>query len=515
MENTMRQSGFLRLAFLVMLAWSLGMLLGPMVEVVSVEFGLASETLIGNISGVFLLVSGILAFGWTFLENWLNKRDPRSRKRLLIVVTLILIGGVFLTSTASTYSELFTYQMITAVGCAAIIPFAYAMVMDLTPSEGRARAFGWLEIAAMIGASILGYLMPGLFIAVLPWRVPFWLVGILGIIILGALLRMAEPKRGGQEQELSEVLSEGYEYNFRVNKNGLKSLMNSWTNRLLLILTIIFNVASGSIVYYFVRMMVNDHGFSSTMAVGLYVAIYSSQAIGSIFWTKRADIKFQRQQEGKVTVLFQGLLIGPMFMIAGYSLSFTYTNLIIVLLFAILLALGAFFLSGLMPIAFTILGEVNPPEMRTTVFALNNLAQTIGRGGGILLMGSFFTFWGEAYHWGYVVMSCLFLGGIGILIPLFKLVPNELGEISQLLRKRAQNITGRIIVNEDVYPFSTSEKIQMPILDQDTKAIFDSLVIEEEIYESILRNVMEIEAIQIQLWHQERIRKRLTGLLDK
>jgi MFS family permease len=511
MADRMRKSGFLPLFFVVMLTWSLSMLLGPMVGVISAEFAVASETIIGNISGVFLLVTGLLAFAWVFIEDRLAKRTQSSRKTLLLLATAVWTAGLFLTSTATTYLQLFSYQMITAVGCAAIIPLAYAMVMDLTPPKGRARAFGLLEIASMVGASVVGYLIPGLLIDFVPWNVPFVMVAVFGLVVIGSLLRIADPERGAQERELALCISQGGQYNFRINRKGLANMLKSRANLLILMFTVIFYIASGSIVYYFIRMMVNDHGFSSALAVLVYIGIYSTQAIGSIFWTNRADAKFQQRQEGKVRVLLQCLVAGPGFMIAGYALTFTAGEIPLVVLFAGLLALGAFFLSGLMPIAFAVLGEVNPPEMRTTVFSMNNLSQTVGRGTGILLMGIFFTLWGGAYQWGFVIMSCLFLGGIFFLVPLLKSVPKELSRVSALLRARAHEIGGGVDAVTADMPGEIPEKIEDINLYPE---VVDPCTIEEEIHEGLARNAQEIAEMETQLWHNAKLREELAELLD-
>lgn len=422
-----------------MLSWSVTVILAPLVEAIASDFGLASEADIGNISASFLLVGGILSFVWVAVEDALSKRYDSSRKYLLILTTIIWAIGLFLSSIAQNYGELFTYQMVTAVGFAAITPLAFSMAMDLTPPKDRAKAFGLLDIAGMLGVGV-GFLLSSLMVYSLPWAVPFVVVGTFGLVLSGFVLNIQEPKRGIQERELSGVLSSGAEYKFHITRESFFQMLKRRANLLLILFTVLLYIAAGSVNYYFIRMMVIDHGFSSSMAVLFFFVTYGGQAIGALFWTKRADKLFARKPNGKVRVLLEMLVVGPGFLVAAYSLSFSPGDVGLIALFGVLLFVGMFLVGGLMATSFNILGDVNPPEMRTTIFSMNNLALTFGRGFGIFMMGGFFTLFGGIYHWGFTIASGMYFTLILFALPLTRSVPKDLQRLSSLLDARARDL---------------------------------------------------------------------------
>jgi len=415
-------------------------LLGPLVGDIAIAFGLASESEVGNISAMFLLVGGLLAFFWVGLDNFLSRYIKSSRKVLIIIASLIWSSGLFLTSIANNYTELFWYQMFTAVGYAANIPLAYSIAMDFTPPEQRAKTFGFLDVAAMVGVGI-GFLLSGTLSGVVPWGVPFIIIGTFGLILTSFLIGIQEPKRGIHDNELRGALTQGATYDFYLNRKSLSLMLQKKSNILILFFNLILYLASGSISYYFIRMMGKDHGFPSILAVFFFLLVYGSQTIGAILWTRRADKKFAESSTGKLKVLMESLLSGPFFLILAYSLSFTNSDYLLIGLFTILLIIGAFLVSGLIAISFAILGEVNPPESRTTIFSLNNLSQTIGRGLGIFIIGLLYIWWDNVYHWGFTIMASLYLLSILFIIPLFRIFPNELAQLRQLLQERANRLT--------------------------------------------------------------------------
>ena len=423
------------LFLLVMFSWSLTVLLGPLVSKIAAEFGVANETTIGNISAIFLLTGGILAFGWVAIEDTLSKKYTSTRKLLLILATIIWVSGLFLTCIARTYEELFAFQVLVAIGYAAITPLAYSLAMDLTPPANRAKAFGLLDVAGSLGVGV-GFLLSGVLVDFTPWSVPFLVVAAFGLMLVGFLIDLEEPRKGSQEQELSPLLTQGQTYSFHLDRSSFIFMLKRKTNLLIILANIILYLCSGSISYYFIRMLVNDHGFSSALAVLFFLAIFSSQAVGTIFWTRRADKKFTKRRNGKVKVLLEELIIGPIFLIIAYSLTFTLPDIAFIGLFAGLVIAGAFWTAGLVAISFTLLGETNPPELWAGVFSLNNLAQTMGRGIGIALMGLLFLSYGGVYSWGFVVVEVVSFLSLFFIFPLLSAIPRELLQVNQLLKAR-------------------------------------------------------------------------------
>ena len=73
-----------------------------------------SQTAIGILTGMVILVTAMSAVGWGY---WGDRSD---RKRLLFWGTLVWVVGTGLSSTATTYGQLFLWQFVTAIGLGVI-----------------------------------------------------------------------------------------------------------------------------------------------------------------------------------------------------------------------------------------------------------------------------------------------------------------------------------------------------------------------------------------------------------
>lgn len=423
---------FLTLFFVVLLSWSMTVILGPMVSIIAKDFGLANETNIGNISAAFLLVGGIFAFVWVALENAVAQRWQSSRKKILMIATFLSAVGLLLTGLAQSFEQLFAFQILTAIGFAAITPLAYSLAMDFTSTANRAKTFGLLDVAASIGVGF-GFLLSGILVDFTIWNIPFVILGICGMFLVQAFLEFKEPPKGA-----SQVNSERYQ--FALTRQSVSLMLKKRANGLIVLFNILLYTISGSISYYFIRMLVNDHGFAPSLATLFFLATFSSQVAGTIFWTRRADKQYARKRNGKIRVLLEGLLLGPIFLIAAYSVTFVISDVILFGIFTVLVILGTFCIAGLIAISFATLGEINPPELWAPIFSVNNLAQTLGRGIGIAVMGIHFTSYGGVYQWGFVVMEGLSFIAVLFLLPLFSIVPHEMNTLAILLQRRINRI---------------------------------------------------------------------------
>jgi len=419
---------FLTLFFIILLSWSMTVVLGPMVSIIAKDFGLTNETNIGNISAAFLLVGGLFAFVWVALENHVAQRWQSSRKKLLMIATFLAALGLLLTGVARSFELLFTFQMLTAIGFAAITPLSYSLAMDFTTPENRAKTFGLLDVAASIGVGF-GFLLSGILVDFTIWNIPFVILGMCGLFLVQAFLEFKEPPKGA-----SQVKTDRYQ--FTLTRGSFSLMLKKRANALIVLFNILLYMISGSISYYFIRMLVNDHGFAPSLATLFFLATFSSQVAGTIFWTRRADKQYARKRNGKIRVLLEGLLLGPIFLIAAYSLTFTISNGVLFGIFTILVILGTFCIAGLIAISFATLGEINPPELWAPIFSVNNLAQTVGRGIGIAVMGILFTSYGGVYQWGFAVMEGLSFIAVLFILPLFTIVPHEANTLAILLNRR-------------------------------------------------------------------------------
>ncbi len=365
--------------FLILLTWTLAGLLGPMVKEVAASLPNTNQMQVGLVTAIFLIVASGLSFVWVILE------DRFSRKKLLICATSCWVLAIFLVYFTSSYFELFFLHMIAAVGYAAIFPIGFSITMDYIVPEERATAFSMLGIAGTVGIGF-SYILGGILIDFFDWRVPFLILSLLGCVVIMFLFSIEDPKKGSQEKELTHLLSSGMAYSYHIKRGDLCKLVKNKANPCLIAYNFLLFFARGGISFFIITMLKNDYSFSSTVATLLVIGTYGTMIAGNIFWGKRADKKFAMRADGKVKVLLEALLIGPGFLIIAYSMQFSLAQIGLIVIFAILLAIGAFNTSALTSISNSILGEVNPPELRATAFSFNNFAQTIGRSISIAVM---------------------------------------------------------------------------------------------------------------------------------
>ncbi|MFX0142155.1 MAG: MFS transporter [Candidatus Hodarchaeota archaeon] len=440
--------------FLIIVSWSITAILGPMVREIAVDLRVESEAQIGFITSIFLIIASLLSFLWAFLE------DRFSRKYLLILAGILNFFAILLISFSNTYFDLFLFHIIAAIGYSAIFPIGCSLTMDYIVPEERAKAFSLLSIARTIGIG-LSYILSGLLVDQ-SWKLPFLIISILGFVNIIFLFKMEDPKKGSRERELSLVLSEGLIYNYHIKGEDIKVLVKNKSSLLIFMFNFFLVLGTGSIYYYLITMLKSDHNFSSIAATLFVVATYSDGMFGNLLWGKRADKKFTERLDGKAHVLLESLILAPPFLIVAYSINFSVSQLELVFIFAILTATGVFLAAGLISISNSILGDINPPELRATAFSMNNFSQTIGRSIGIALMGIFFNMFGgtiylgfgifinlfgEGYRWGFIIMNLLYFIGLVFIIPLKKILPNEINKLNNLLKKRAKQLDEKSKLN--------------------------------------------------------------------
>lgn len=392
---------------------------------------------IGFITTIFLIVASVLSFAWIILE------DRISRKKLLICATACWVSAMFLVYFSNSYFELFLFHMIAAVGYAAIFPVGFSITMDYIVPEERARAFSFLGIAGIIGIG-LSYILGGI-LSTIDWHLPFLVLSVLGCVVIVFLFTIEDPKKGSQEKELMNLFASGVAYSYRIKREDLGKLVKNKANLCLIAYSFLLFFARGGISYFIITMIAEDYlGGAYTASTLLVIGTYGTMIAGNIFWGKRADKKFAVRPDGKVRVLLEALLLGPGFLVVAYSMQFSVAQIGLIILFAILVAFGAFITSALTSIGNSIIGDVNPPELRATAFSLNNFAQTIGRSLSISLMTGFYFLFGETYHWGFAIMVSLVFGGIVLMYPLKKFVPKELTKLSKILTERAKKLESEL-----------------------------------------------------------------------
>jgi len=182
-------------------------------------------------------------------------------------------------------------------------------------------------------------------------------------------------------------------------------------------------------------MLVVDHQISSSFATILMVAIFSIMIIGSPLLGKFADDQYQKRKTGKVDVMIMLLILGPIFYIIGFSLVFKSTEISLLVIFILLILIGAFFMSGDFPISQSIISDINPPQIRSTVFSILYIASYLGQSIGVLLLGYYYGYFGNSFIIGFVLISFILMLSVIFLIPLRITIISDLKNLEITYKK--------------------------------------------------------------------------------
>lgn len=126
--------------------------------------------------------------------GWLA--DRTNRVKVLAIACGLWSAATAACGMAANYGQLVAARMAVGVGEAGGVPPSYAIISDSFPREQRGTAMGIFNLGPPIG-SALGVAFGASLAAAYDWRVPFYVVGVIGVITaIVVYLIVPEPERG-------------------------------------------------------------------------------------------------------------------------------------------------------------------------------------------------------------------------------------------------------------------------------------------------------------------------------
>ena len=420
----MKQQSFIILILLTLFSSALISIIMPMAKEVAQALKLESEAQVQIINSMFLFVGAFSSIAWAILG------DKFSRKIMLIIGTFIWSFFSFLTIFATDFYSLLFFQIFAAIGFGSALPLTFSLLVDSVDSEKRGKSFGILSAAYVLGNG-LGHILSGSLIDYYPWILPFIIISICGIFCTIFLFFMKEPTRGemdiSSEMDDESVLDESVlGLSFKIKIKDFKKIWQKKTIFWILILNFAMFVAIGAISSNFISMLKNDYQFSSSIATLFLIVVFGSQMISGPIIGNLADKKIKTDKNGRIKLVLICLVIGSILYIIGFCLIFSSNNLIMLIIFMLIIFIGAFFFGGIDPLTQATLGDVSPPQIRSTVYSLNFLAYTFGRSLSILLLAFLFLGYGNLYRPGYVILSIMALLSSLFVFILLNTLPKDL-----------------------------------------------------------------------------------------
>jgi MFS family permease len=433
--------------------------LAPLYAVLARDFNVP-EAALGFVSASSILVVAVTAVLWGY---W---GDRGSRKRLLLLGTLIWSTAMLLTGLAQSYAQLLAFQLVTAVGIGCISSVGFSVVSDFIPPARRGLAMSFWGLSQGGGGGA-GAMLGG-FLGATNWSMPFFVVAGAGLLFALLYLFTFEPQRGRAEPELRRLFAAGGEYRHRISRRDVRAILDNRSNRWLLAQTLVATIGYGSLVWmprlFIARVQAEGYSLETAtmsgnflsllMQTGFYFAILAGH-LGDAFQRRRPDgralfcaVALLASIPFQMVVFFvplHGLALpdnGGVIPVALATLLSIVTNPWVFGAFAVALVAMAF-ASVDIPNRNALLTDVNLPEHRGTMAGFITVAAGLGVALGNLLTGLAFGWlsgWFSEplyYAAGLALFQLLFIPAALGYAGLARTVPADITSARRTLARRA------------------------------------------------------------------------------
>ena len=407
------------LIILTLFSSTLFSIITPMAEELTLALNLSNQDQVAFTNSMFLLVGASFSLIWAILG------DKFPRKILLIIATFEWAFLTFLTIFSMNFQTLLFFQLFTAIGFGAALPLVFSLMIDLVEPENRGRKFGVLSAVYVLGNG-LGQILSGFLIEVYTWQIPLIIISIAGFACSFLLFSIQEPSRGARDE-----LYKFDKLDYKIKKEDLKQIWKIKSTLLILILNFTMFISIGAISSFFISMLKNSNDFSlsSTLATIFLIIVFGSQVPSGPIFGKLGDKKRKIDNNGRIKVVLTCLLFGSLLYIIAYSITFISKDIFTAFIFLGITFFGAFLFGGIDPLTQATLGEINPPQIRSTIYSLNYLAYSFGRSISLLILGQLFLVFNSQYTPGYFILSIMALACTLILVPILKFLPRDIKNI--------------------------------------------------------------------------------------
>jgi MFS transporter, Spinster family, sphingosine-1-phosphate transporter len=437
-------------------------LMPPLYGVMSDDLGVGEGSLGLVTAGIFLFTA-VTAVVWGYLGDRFN------RKVVLLAGTAVWTAGIGATGLTSSYAVVVASQLVAAVGLGAIASVGFSVVSDMVSPRRRGLALGVWGLSQGLG-TVAGTILGGV-LGAEDWHRPFRLLALVGLGTVVAYLFAYDTPRGASEPELASLFDEGGEYEHRIQPSDLRHLADRRTNVWLVLQGFTAQFVFGSLVWLprLMQAKLEDQGFTQATAVtvgSLFASLFQIGAVLSILGGWLGDRWQRRDPRGRALLSMIGILAGiPFYVVlffmplrldlppdagagagAGAILRGIVTEPTIGL--TLLVSLFALALTSInSPNWFALIGDVNPPEHRGTIYGIGNLVNGAGRGIGNGLVGVAFGALAGSfppplnYAIGLAAFQAFFLPTGWCYWRAAKSSPQDVAAVRALLRERAAAAT--------------------------------------------------------------------------
>lgn len=377
-------------------------LMPPLYGVMSTDLGV-SEAALGFVTAMAIGTTALSAAVWGYIG------DRANRKLLMLVGTAVWVGGVAGTSFAPSFGVLVAAQLLTAVGLGVIASVGFSVVSDLVSPRRRGLAMSFWGLAQGAG-TVAGTLLGGV-LGAGDWRRPFLLLAVAGLVSAAAYVFAVDISRGASEPQLVPLFEAGGAYEARISPSDVPVLLRRPTNRWLIVQGFTAQFAYGSLVWLprLFQAKIETQGVdmaTATVVGSMFATVFQVGAVLAIVGGWLGDRWQRRDLAGRAKLSMIGVLGAIPFFVALFFLPLPVdlaggggSGAFVGAVFASLVtepAGAATFVIAFVALTltsadspnwFALIGDVNLPEHRGTVFGLGNLVNGLGRALGNGLVG--------------------------------------------------------------------------------------------------------------------------------
>ncbi len=388
---------------------------------------------------ILFLFMAVCAFALPIWGYLCGKADRGGRKNLLVGGTALWSTSSLIVYFAPTYLLFLIARLLTGIGIVIIYPASFSMIADFFPPEKRGEAFAAIPIALALGAGG-GVALANAF-GTSAWRLPFLTISIIGLAALAlSLVFLQEPERGSAEPELREFILSGKTYTHRINLRKLSEALSIKTNLWLLFAMISWSIPLGIFAYKFMPYL-EIYGLEPAVTTLVMLLIGSGGVVGYLLGGYTGDWA-QREKKGRPLVAILSLSAAiPAFSFGWIILRANGLAVPNILFSLSLIFLGAILACFNIPNLYAMVGNVNKPEARGTIFSIFNSLGYLAMGFGVLLSGMWtkatFASYKAVLFWG----SFIYLITIIFWLPVLNTIEKDRERLRKIMSQHAREMS--------------------------------------------------------------------------
>jgi MFS family permease len=386
MEQTSKSPLFSFILFIIVVSIvnSVQQMISPNLLAIAQYFGFGTQTTqLGVLTFAFTMVTGGVMLIFGYLADKLVRKWIVFGGTLVYSIFSCLIYWV--PGNLAGYYIFFVLAAGVGAGYGALIPSVFSLIGDLIKQEDRSKGYSFFSIAGLFGM-VLGLGLSST-IGQTNWRLPYLIVGILGLINTALLLRFQEPSRVGKDME-------GTEYPYRIKREDLPIILSKKSN-IWLIVNFVDTIPTGIIMFLLYTYMQQIHNIPSDLTLIFLAFILLSTLVGTVVFGAMGDNMFKRgNKRARVQLALMANIVPIPFVFIGLLIPFrvpdgaTIIDLFTTpgaLIMLVLFSIGLFVNGAVNGGWYATVADLNLPEHRGTILATANFFDIIGKALGPLI----------------------------------------------------------------------------------------------------------------------------------